>query len=69
VTLNGAGEGKVDLHVVFWMANKRPGDVAALRLNGHDAVDRLDDDRTHGWTERRFGERRLDVGKDALKVI
>jgi small-conductance mechanosensitive channel len=30
VTLNGAGEGKVDLHVVFWMANKRPGDVAAL---------------------------------------
>ena len=30
VTLNGAGEGKVDLHVVFWMPNKRPGDVAAL---------------------------------------
>jgi small conductance mechanosensitive channel len=30
VTLNRAGEGKVDLHVVFWMPNKRPGDVAAL---------------------------------------
>lgn len=30
VTLNGAGEGKVDLHVVFWMPNKRPGDLAAL---------------------------------------
>jgi small conductance mechanosensitive channel len=30
VTLNRAGEGKVDLHVVFWMPSKRPGDVAAL---------------------------------------